>query len=434
VEVRNAGRAELQLKSIGALTGTKAGNVWTVHIPPARVKEVTTFTSLSYIELDQPAFPELNVARSTTRVDSVHRGINLPAIYNGQDVIVGIIDFGFDYNHPAFFDTLYQQYRISRVWELNGVGSPPPGFTYGNELTDSVSIKIQGTDDPLQMHGTSVAGIAAGSGYGSAGNNRFRGVAYKSEMVLVGVRRDTIAAQWQQGTFTDFIDGVNYIFNYAASVGKPCVINISWGSQSGPHDGTTLLNHAFNSMTGPGRIIVMSAGNEGTEKIHLSKSFTATDTTLSTFLKFSSNVINYKRTWVDVWSDSLKTFCANVTLYASNVTGATTPKVCLDNNVHDFILINSNGVDTCFVQFINSTAEFNGRPRMIIDIYNKGYDSIAVNFTAQNQDMDMWNEYYYYGYKYGYQCSFDSLAQSWARSGNSISTVSDMGNRRNDYI
>lgn len=426
IKVSDAELSDLQLKSIGAVVGTKAGNIWTVQIPPEKVVELTSFSGIAYIEFDQAAYPQLNVARSTTRVDSVHQGINLPLHYSGKDVIVGIIDFGFDYNHPAFYDTLYQNYRIKRVWELNGVGSPPSGYNYGNELTDSTSIKAQGTDNTEQMHGTSVAGIAIGSGYGSnATHTRFRGMAYESDVVLVGVRRDTIAAQWQQGTFTDFIDGINYIFNYATLVGKPCVVNISWGSQSGPHDGSTLLNQAFNNLTGPGKIIVMSAGNEGTEKIHLAKTFTPSDTVLNTFLKFSGTT--YQRTWVDAWDDSLKTFCAAVTLYSGNLAGSTTTYICLDDSIYDYVLINANGVDTCHVQFINSTAEFNGRPRMIIDIYNKGTDSVGVSFKANDGNINMWNEYYYYGYKYGYQCAFDSLAKNWARSGNSISTVSDMG-------
>ena len=114
-------------------------------------------------------------------------------------------------------------------------------------------------------------------------------MAYESDMVLVGVRRDSIEQDWLEGSFTDFIDGINYIYTYAASVGKPCVVNVSWGSQSGPHDGSTLFNLACNNLTGPGKILVMSAGNEGEEKIHLSKTFTPTDTLLNTFLTFSSN-------------------------------------------------------------------------------------------------------------------------------------------------
>ncbi len=425
IKVKNE-NVENAIRNIGGIIGTKAGTIWTVQIPYDKMLAFTQIKDIIEIQMDEPACPQLDMARKTTRVDSVHKGINLPMIYNGEGVIMGIIDFGFDYNHPTMYDTLHDKYRISRVWELNGQGTPPPGYIYGNEMVDSNLIRQQGTDNPVQTHGTAVAGMAAGSGFGGAnGNNaKLRGMAYQSEMVFVGVRRDTIAQQWLQGSFSDFIDAVNYIFSYATSVGKPCVVNISWGSQSGPHDGTTLFNQACNNLSGPGKIIVMSAGNDGQQNIHLSKTFTPSDTSIQTFLKFSSNV--YQRTWVDIWGEPGKSFCGTVTLYSNNTPGNTI-SYCLDNATHDNILMNVNGTDTCFVQFINTTAAANGKPRMTIDIYNKGMDSVGVAITGNDGSIHAWNEYYYFGYIHQYQCNFDSLNQAWAVNGNTISTVSDMG-------
>lgn len=426
IQVTDAAAAGQGIEAIGGKIGTKAGNIWTVQIPFNQVNAFVEIQGISYIEMDQPVRPSLDIARKTTRVDSVHKGINLPMKYSGDGVIVGVIDFGFDYNHPSLYDTLHGKYRVKRVWELNGNGTPPPGYIYGNEITDTTLIKAQGTDNAEQTHGTCVAGMAAGSGFGSVINNKYRGMAYDAEMVFVGVRRDTIAQQWLQGSFTDFVDGINYIFNYAASVGKPCVVNVSWGSQSGPHDGSTLFNLACNNMTGPGKILVMSAGNEGEEKIHLAKTFTPADTAIRTFLKFSSGV--YKRTWVDIWGEPGKSFCGKVTLYSNNIAGDSTNVYCIDNGIHDEILMGVNGLDTCFVQFINTTAApNNGRPRMTIDIYNKATDSVGVSLMGTDGAINAWNEYYYYGYTYGYQCSFDSLMQPWAVNGNTASTVSDMG-------
>ena len=426
IQVVNAASVQQQLDALGATVGTKAGNIWTVQVPFNVVPSFCQMNGISYIQMDEPVRPNLDIARKTTRVDSVQKGINLPMKYSGKGVVVGVIDFGFDYNHPTFYDTLHTGYRIKRVWELNSTGTPPAGYTYGNEITDSVLIKAQGTDNSKQTHGTWVAGMAAGSGFGSnAANARFRGMAYEADLVLVGVRRDSIEQQWLQGSFTDFLDGINYIFNYATSVGKPCVVNISWGSHSGPHDGSTLFNQACNNLTGPGKLLVMSAGNEGEEKIHLSKTFTSTDTVLSSFLTFSSNV--YKRTWVDVWGDAGKTFCGKVTLYSKNSAGNTTHFTCIDDNLHNDTLISANGLDTCWVQFITSSAESNGKPRMIIDIYSKATDSINVEVKGTNGTINVWDEYYYYGYTYRYQSAFSNLGKSWAVTGNVISTVSDMG-------
>ncbi|RYE24194.1 MAG: hypothetical protein EOP51_08200, partial [Sphingobacteriales bacterium] len=239
VKVTTPGMVIEPLSQLGVRIGTKAGDIWTVRVPYATIKAFTEIKGISYIQLDEPLRPALATARKTTRVDSVHAGIDLPYPFTGREVLMGVIDFGFDYGHPTFFDTLGTNYRIERVWELNTTGTPPSGYTYGHELTSKSAIQAQGTDNPDQMHGTGTAGIAAGSGYGVA-NAKTRGISYDADLVLVGVRRDTIGDQWRQSSFSDFTDGVNYIFRYAASQQRPSAINISWGSQSGPHDGTSL--------------------------------------------------------------------------------------------------------------------------------------------------------------------------------------------------
>lgn len=414
------------LHSKGIYIGTRAGNIWTVQVPLDKVADFINTTGISYIQLDEPVFPALNMARKTTRVDSVHLGLNLPMAYSGKNVVVGVIDFGFDYNHPTFYDTSHTAYRVKKVWELGTNGTPPSGYLYGHELVDSNSILTQGTDNTVQTHGTCVAGIASGSGYGSiVSSDRFRGMAYESEMVFVGVRRDSIEDQWMQSGFSDFIDGVNYIFTHAASVGKPCVVNISWGSQSGPHDGTSLFNQACDNLTGPGKLITMSAGNDGTDKIHLSKTFTSTDTLLTSFVVF--NPTHYRRTWIDIWGDTAKTFCASVTLYHNGVAGNTTGFYCIDDMLHPHNLIAANGVDTCFIDFITSASEFNSKPRMTINIFNHGMDSIKVSIKGTDGKIHVWNEYYYYGFPNKFSSEFKSLGEPGAVNGNTTSTVSDMG-------
>lgn len=424
-KIHHSAVADAGLKSIGAHVGTKAGDIWTLQVPVNKMQDLTIVNGITYVQVDQPANPHLNVARKTTRVDSVHMGYNLPMAYTGKDVVVGVIDFGFDYNHPTFYDTLGQHYRIKRVWELNTNGTPPAGYAYGHEITDTTLIKAQGTDNPEQTHGTAVAGMSSGSGYGGVSNSKFRGMAYESDMVFVGVRRDTIAEQWMTGGFSDFVDGIKYIFDYADLVDKPAVVNISWGSQSGPHDGSNLFNQACNNLSGAGKIIVMSAGNEGQERIHLKKTFTATDTVLHTFLSFTPS--HYKRTWVDIWGDTSKTFCAKVTLYSGGSTvGESTGYICLDDTTHQFVLHSAHGTDTCEVEFINATSEYNDKPRMTINVFNHATDSIRISVKGTSGTIDMWDEYYYYGYTNGYQSEFRNFGTG-SLNGNTASTVSDMG-------
>jgi len=204
--------AQSDLDALGARVNTRAGRIWTVLIPISNVESFTKIKGISYIELDEPVAFKLDSARITTRTDSVQQGIGLPIGYGGKNVVLGVIDVGFDYTHPTFFDTTGTHYRIKRVWEEKTVGTPPAGFSYGNEITDTNAIQGEGTDNAANTHGNHVAGIAAGSGFGTGG--QYRGMAYESDIVMVGIMPDSL--EWQNTGMSDFIDGMNYIYTYAA--------------------------------------------------------------------------------------------------------------------------------------------------------------------------------------------------------------------------
>ena len=87
----------------------------------------------------------------------------------------------------------------------------------------------------------------------------YRGVAYESDLVLVGRGFDYIENRGMSNT--RLIDAFNYIFSYAESVGKPSVVNASLVGWTGPRDGTSLFAQACDNLSGPGKILVFAAGN-----------------------------------------------------------------------------------------------------------------------------------------------------------------------------
>ena len=89
-----------QLNSFGILIGAKAGTILSVQIPMEQMNSLINLFSIDYLELDVPAYPTLDNARIDTRVDSVHSGYGLTMPYNGEGVVVGIVDVGFDFAHP----------------------------------------------------------------------------------------------------------------------------------------------------------------------------------------------------------------------------------------------------------------------------------------------------------------------------------------------
>jgi minor extracellular serine protease Vpr len=409
---------EEALQDLGVIVGTKAGDVWTMQVPLEAIITFSKMPGLAYIQLDEPVFPLMDSVRAVTRVDSVQKGINLPAGFTGKDVVMGIIDVGFDYGHPLFFDTTGTGFRIRKVWEQKSAGTPPTGFAYGREITDSTAMWAAGTDIVSQSHGTHVAGIAAGSGY-NGGSNTFRGVAFATDIVLVGITPPP--EQWQRTGMTDIIDGMNYIYTYAASVNKAAVVNLSWGCTIGPHDGMSLFSVAVDRLTGRGKLFACSAGNTGGNNIHLGKNFTATDTVVHTFINFSTG-LSERKTWIDIWGDSSKSFCASITLYNGITAGSTTGFICLDNALQRRYLVASTG-DTCFIDFTTSTAEFNGKPRIFLNIYNKSGNRVLLSVKSTNARVNVWHGFV--ENSTGYYGSLSNGSQAWATNGNTEMTVSD---------
>lgn len=411
-----------KLSRIGAQIGTQAGNIWTVQVPIEKVSEFTRIDGIKHIEMDQPMAPDLDSARRRTRVDSIHRGLGLSQAYSGENVVVGIVDAGFDYSHPTFYDTSYSRYRVKRVWEeKNTSGSPPTGFSYGTEFSDSASILTRDHDITTGTHGTHVGGIAAGSGFGSPGG-KYRGMAYGSELVLVAMYPS--AAYWLNTGMADMLDGINYTFKYAQSVGKPAVANLSWGCPLGPRDGSSLFSQACDNLTGPGKIFVLSGGNNGQNKIHTSKTFTDTDTALSTFLTYSTGLPT-KINQVDVWGDTGKTFCMKFSLYTGNTMIASTQTICLDNQTREIFLVKPNG-DTCFITATGVPSEFNQKPHMLLQFRSRISERMCLTVIASSGKVDMWQGIVvetsgYYGTftKYG-------AAYPWATEGDVISTCGDL--------
>ncbi len=210
----------------------------------------------------------------------------LPKGYDGNGIILGIIDSGIDVTHPDFKDSLGKT-RIKFIWDqdkISGSTVPQP-FNYGIEWTSSQidANQCTHTDYTYFGHGTHVCGIAAGNGLAS---KRFEGCAPKADIIVVALdfssSKPTIA------------DGVKYIVAKAAALGKPCVINASVGDYYGSHDATDLEAKLIEKMikNKPGLVMVAAAGNAGGVKFH-TKTQPQNNDTLFTWIKKNGNVLTY---------------------------------------------------------------------------------------------------------------------------------------------
>jgi minor extracellular serine protease Vpr len=260
----------------------------------------------------------------------------------------------------------------------------------------------------IDDHGTSTSTIAGGSGYGSHNNNLYRGIAYDCDFVLVNKGFDYLENRGMSNT--RLIDAINYIFSYAESVGKPSVINSSLGGWTGPRDGTSLFAQACDNLSGPGKILVFAAGNNGLDKLHLEKNFTEIDTVVSTIV-----TMPLKENYFEVWGEVNKTFCIEIGLFAKGVLGAKTQKFCVDGEVHSTFLIGKDN-DTSFITISSNVNVLNNKPVLITEIIHKTKDSLYLSVIGNSGTIHVFDEEWGQFIGNG----------SWAIEGDSRYTISEL--------
>ena len=172
----------------------------------------------------------------------------------GKDVLIGIIDSGFDLSHPMFRDAS-GKLRVEGL--LDQTGNVPVELNNAQLETGWSNGTNPGRDD--NGHGTHVGSIAAGSTH-----QGFEGIAPGARFLLV------------KTNFLDTDDAVQWAFAKAGN--KPCVVNMSLGTHFGSHDGTSAEELLIDQLSGPGKVVVISAGNEREDSLHIGGRFLPNET------------------------------------------------------------------------------------------------------------------------------------------------------------
>lgn len=306
--------ARTSWQQLGVTPIAENANTATVRLTLDALQRLAKRQGVEYIQITSGATQMLNLARQEAGTDQIHKGTDLPQAYTGKGVVVGVVDAGFDYMHAAFRRPADGALRIKRVWEQSATtldgASAPTKYGYGIELnTPELIEKAQGDSDS-NSHGTHVAAIAAGSDAYKDG--AYVGNAPDADIVLV-------ALDLNESTNADISNAVQYIFDYADEVGKPCVVNLSLGNQDGPHDGTSTFDTMTDAMQGPGRLIVGAAGNHRTDAFHIDHTFATADAApLRTFVKYKvapSNSVSGGT--IEIWGEKGVDFTVDIAAYST---------------------------------------------------------------------------------------------------------------------
>ena len=170
----------------------------------------------------------------------------------GKDVVIVIIDTGINFCHKAFLN--YNGYtRILFYYDV-----------ISKEEFDSeiINTKIANGDCNYDLfaHGTRVANVAAGYNPDS----EYNGIATESDLIIVNVADPSLGYIRD----TDVIEALDYVKSKCELLKKHCVLNLSLGALYGPQDGTSFLERKIDEVSGPGFIVVASAGNWGDVPLH----------------------------------------------------------------------------------------------------------------------------------------------------------------------
>ena len=360
--------------------------ILTLKVPFQQLNAIAQLNGITYLQIAARIHNNLDKAIIDLRADSVHLGIGLPQGYAGKDVLIGITDWGFDYTHPVFYDTLLQQHRIYAAWDqYKSSGPAPNGFNYGTEYSNTQSLLAAGSDTAniysYSTHGTHVAGIAGGGGATAA----YRGVAYEAQFLFVTFLIDEGAV----------IDAWQWMYQKAIATDKRLVINMSWGLYHfGTLDGTSLLSQAITAFSNLGVVFVNSGGNNGNVNFHLKKTFT--NDVLKSRIEFYDYNAN-PNMWgqsIHAWGEVGQSFSNGIIVTnTSNAVLAQSPlySTSLSSNYVDtFLVVNQ---DTIWYNISADAAHpLNGRPQMRLRVKNTHANlRVQLHSTASSGTVHYWN-------------------------------------------
>jgi len=259
---------EAALQAKGVTIDATFTNFVTAHVPLDSIESVAALDCVTAVKVAKMMKLATDESRKASNVDDVltHSAdavaAGLDSAYTGKGVVLGVIDQGIDFQHVAFKDSEGN----SRIKKAYCYWSSLKEFT-GSAIDTLTTAYKSGS------HGSHTCSTAGGSNVKISVSNKdttavvvddpaeatYGGMAPKADLVLCDLG----------GNLTDanIMACMQNIYDYAESVGKPCVISLSLGAVAGPHDGTGEVADLCKTLAEKGAIIVYAAANEAGRSI-----------------------------------------------------------------------------------------------------------------------------------------------------------------------
>lgn len=292
-----------------------AGGVAVARVATADLDAIRHITGVKAIRSSQPMQLHLAEAREMGDVGPIHAGTDLPQAYDGSGVTVGIVDIGFEPNHPAFRVADGTSTRVkyfAKIAEDTIIDTSTPE-----------EIALITTDDSTQFHATHTTSIAAG---GYAGG-QYYGVAPNADLVMAAI-------DLELSEEACVLAGSQVVAGKIRELGQPGVMSMSIGSLGSPHDASNLSARFLDAIAAEVPFC-MSAGNDGHYNRCVRLDFSEGDT--------EKWVLSYgDRCWqyLTFWAQDAQPFNATAYLYPKDkVNDLFGPLIEIDRDLDGEILM-----------------------------------------------------------------------------------------------
>lgn len=384
-----------QLEQLGVQIAMVSDDFCTARIPLNSIQNVLELEGVKQVEFGRKAILFNDKVREAQGVNLIHQGYNLPRAYEGNGVLYGTFDGGIDYNHIAFFEengnsrwlgmldfdaTIGGRQFVGNYYYLHN-GNPTYAAFPGREFNAS-ELRGMTCDFTSMSHGTHTIGTGCGSFKG----NVYYGMAPKAQ--ILGTSTATM-------TDVAMANGVAYVMAKADAAGKPCVMNLSMGLFEGPHDGKSFYNRVVDRLVGPGKVVVMSAGNSGGQCMHLKKKMNSSSDLIKTVLcSEEGDYWNYSGTF-DAWGNTGKKFSCKLRVLRGS-DGALlqeSPAFNVTDGDTSYNFANSNYFSG-YVYLSGWKDPMNGKYNIYgtVNVAMNSYDyNVAVVFqSAEGEEVEVW--------------------------------------------